>query len=243
MKLPLRERKKARTALAIEEAATELFESQGFEATTLEQIAEAAEIHKQTVLRYFKTKEDVAFARRNRLFEEFAEGLANRKGSVLDHWRNHIATTSAAATHGKRLRRHFEFLATDDRLYAYQLHLNQKHQDLLAAAFSEEAGVEPETDIFSRALAALLVSGNSDVARMTLRSGHDDMVPENIMKVIDLAASLRRDTITAAVYPKDRAKRTASASKQAAPKATQATAPAPRPPAQRRARARVSAGE
>lgn len=206
MKPPLREWKKARTALAIEEAATKLFESQGYEATTLEQIAEAAEIHKQTVLRYFKTKEDVAFARRNRLFEEFAEGLANRQGSVLDHWRSHIVETSTAAKNAHRLRRHFDFLATDDRLFAYQLHLNQKHQDVLAQAFSDEAGVAPETDIFSHAIAALLVSGNADVAHMTIRNNQDAKVPENILKVIDLAATLRRDSIAAAPAAAPRSK-------------------------------------
>ena len=206
MRPPLRERKKARTALAIEEAATALFETQGFEATTLEQIADAAEIPKQTVLRNFKTKEDVAFARRNRLFEEFAKGLANRQGSVLDHWRDHVATTAVAATTSRRLRPPFHFLPTDGRLYAHQPHPKQKHQDVIAAALSEEAGVDPETDIFSHALAALLVSGNADVARMTIRNGHDDMVPENIMKVIDLAATLRRDSITPAAYPKARSK-------------------------------------
>jgi AcrR family transcriptional regulator len=55
----LRERKKAKTRAAIREAAMTLFEQQGYSATTVEQIAEAAEVSPSTFFRYFPTKEDV----------------------------------------------------------------------------------------------------------------------------------------------------------------------------------------
>lgn len=57
----LRSRKKHKTRLAIQDAALELFTEQGFEGTTVDQIAARAEVSTATFFRYFKTKSDVVF--------------------------------------------------------------------------------------------------------------------------------------------------------------------------------------
>jgi AcrR family transcriptional regulator len=85
----LRERKKARTREALQEAAMELFTRQGFDGTTVEEIADACEVSPRTFFRYFPTKEDVLFAdtqeRRERLLAVIADQPAGEPTFAVLH--------------------------------------------------------------------------------------------------------------------------------------------------------------
>ena len=80
----LRERKKQRTRASIVTAATRLFVEQGYEGTTIAQIAEAADVAPGTVFIHFPTKADLVFSlldavigsARERLLDEPGEGPA-----------------------------------------------------------------------------------------------------------------------------------------------------------------------
>jgi AcrR family transcriptional regulator len=76
----LRERKKARTRVAIREHALRLFRAQGYAATTVEQIAAAAEVSPSTFFRYFPTKEDVVL--RDDFDERMLEAFERQPPSV-----------------------------------------------------------------------------------------------------------------------------------------------------------------
>ena len=94
----LRERRRRRTAAAIVAAADGLFAERGFEATTVEQIAAAADISRRTFFRYFADKEELFFAEDERLLAAIDETLDGAPGGepVLEVARR---ATRALAAH------------------------------------------------------------------------------------------------------------------------------------------------
>jgi AcrR family transcriptional regulator len=73
----LRERSKARRRAAIIRAAYELFAERGYDATTVSDIAEAAEVAPRTVAMYFPAKQDIALSR-------FTDGVASLTAALRD---------------------------------------------------------------------------------------------------------------------------------------------------------------
>jgi len=73
----LRERSKARRRAAIIRAAFKLFAERGYDATTVADIAEAAEVAPRTVSMYFPAKQDIAMAR-------FSDGVAGLTAAIND---------------------------------------------------------------------------------------------------------------------------------------------------------------
>ena len=75
--LGLRERSKARRRDAIVRAAFELFAERGYHATTVADIAEAAEVAPRTVAMYFPAKQDIAMS-------QFSDGVAALSAALRD---------------------------------------------------------------------------------------------------------------------------------------------------------------
>jgi AcrR family transcriptional regulator len=71
----LRERSKARRRGAIIRAALELFADRGYDATTIADIAAAAEVAPRTVAMYFPSKQDIAMARFGQVADELTSAL------------------------------------------------------------------------------------------------------------------------------------------------------------------------
>jgi AcrR family transcriptional regulator len=73
----LRARKQRETRQRIVEAGLRLFLKQGFDATTLDAIAEAADISRRTFFHYFESKEAIVQALENDAEAAFRDGLAD----------------------------------------------------------------------------------------------------------------------------------------------------------------------
>ncbi len=74
----LKARKQQVVREALSDAAAALFHSRGFEAVTVEEIANAAGVSRRTFFRYYESKEDVMVERLNRDGERFLVELAAR---------------------------------------------------------------------------------------------------------------------------------------------------------------------
>ena len=76
-----RERKKLETRRRLMEAALQLFREQGYDDTTVEQIAEAVDVAKGTFFNYFDTKEAILPAMAEWRFQRLEEVLSPERGA------------------------------------------------------------------------------------------------------------------------------------------------------------------
>lgn len=100
----LRERKKERTRFAILDTALDLFLEQGYESTTIDQIAAAAEISPRTLFRYFTGKDHLILWMHDENEQTILEALASRPAdeppfTSMAHALRALLRTIESATH------------------------------------------------------------------------------------------------------------------------------------------------
>jgi AcrR family transcriptional regulator len=188
-RLGLRERKKRQTRRLILKAADALFHKKGFGAATLEEIAAKAGVHKQTVLRYFGSKDEIAVAFRQVALHNFRKGLLDpdRSMSVLEYWRAFIEASAREVTRRGDVVRYTKLVESEPALMGASFKIQMQYEDLLASELSREAGVDPAHDLYARLLAAFLTDGNFTVFRMMLSNDTLERYVSTALRVVDFA--------------------------------------------------------
>ncbi|WP_372790465.1 TetR family transcriptional regulator [Paraconexibacter sp.] len=156
----LRERKKEKTARAIEEAAVRLFAERGYDATTIADIAEAAEIAPRTFFSYFPSKESVLFSDFDAKFRSLADRLAARgDADVLDAVRAWITEMlDAEGVPDQLMIARHQVIDDNEELLAFERQLTTRFEGVIAEAVAVETGLEPQ-DLHPRLIAAATAAG------------------------------------------------------------------------------------
>jgi AcrR family transcriptional regulator len=154
----LRERKKARTRASLREHALRLFREHGYQATTVEQIAAAAEVSPSTFFRYFPTKEDVVLQddMDTRMVEAFARQppgllpIAAIRGAMREAWNSFTACEWEQIREGAQLSMHVP------EIRARAMNEFARTINVIAVALASRTGRPPD-DLRIRVLAGAVV--------------------------------------------------------------------------------------
>jgi AcrR family transcriptional regulator len=143
----LRERKKQRTREQIVESAMRLFAERGYHATTIAEIATAADVAPRTFFAYFPSKEAVVFHRVDRDMDALASALRDRLPGetafdALRRWIDAIFDQSMAAEDEAHLRK--RLCREDEGLANFQAGIMARVQELLLEAIAADLDEPPD---------------------------------------------------------------------------------------------------
>ncbi|KQX82362.1 MULTISPECIES: TetR family transcriptional regulator [unclassified Streptomyces] len=177
----LRERKKQRTRDALLRAAVELFTSQGYEGTTVDEIAAAVDVSQRTFFRYFAGKDEAALALVEMTVERFAEAVRARpphepplealRQAVLDGW-DSINEVVESVVPVELYLRMYRVIESTPVLLAAHLRRSVEVEEDLARVIAEREGLDMDADPRPR-LAVAVFSGVMRVTERQWSTGAD----------------------------------------------------------------------
>ncbi|MEW1658737.1 MULTISPECIES: TetR family transcriptional regulator [unclassified Streptomyces] len=177
----LRERKKQRTRDALIRAALELFTEQGYEETTIDEIAEAVDVSQRTFFRYFANKQEVVFAVQDMVEVRFLEELRSRpadeppltalRSAVMTAW-DEIGSAIASVVPVDLHMRTFQMIESTPALVAAYLRRSTELEEQIAQLIARREGLDVDADPRPRVLVAAF-SGVMRVAGKVWGEGHD----------------------------------------------------------------------
>ncbi|WP_407553347.1 TetR/AcrR family transcriptional regulator [Streptomyces sp. Pv4-95] len=177
----LRERKKQRTRDALIRAALELFTEQGYDATTIDEIAEAVDVSQRTYFRYFANKEEVVFAVQEMVEARFLQELRTRpqseapltalRSAVMVAW-DDIGSAIESVVPVELHMRSYRMIESTPALVAAHLRRSSELEEQIAGLIAGREGLDVDVDPRPRVLVAAF-SGVMRVAGKVWGEGQD----------------------------------------------------------------------
>ncbi|MEU8586821.1 TetR family transcriptional regulator [Streptomyces sp. NPDC048664] len=160
----LRERKKRRTRDTLLRTALELFVTQGYERTTVDEIAEAADVSQRTFFRYFAGKEEAVFFPHDLAASHFVAAVRARppheaplealRQAILEGW-DGIGEALEQVIPVELHLRTYRLIESTPVLLATHLRRSAEVEEEVARVIAEREGLDVDTDPRPRVAVAL----------------------------------------------------------------------------------------
>ncbi len=185
----LRERKRRALRDQLTDAAYALVEQRGFEAATVDAIAEAADVSRTTAFRHFPTKEDLLLGWLDDVRERLTAELQARPPGEppLAAVRHALAALSAVyVAHRERTLRLARLAAGRPSVRARYLERKARWEELIAADVARRLGVDAAADLRPRLVAQSALAGASAATDLWLAGGGRGDLPALVDEALSL---------------------------------------------------------
>jgi AcrR family transcriptional regulator len=140
-----------------------MFSRNGYSQTTLAEVAEAADVHVQTLYRHFNSKEDLALAAAETAMDDCQDYFENAgQLCTFEIWRSWIEkTVSRLSTLGFDQRKKDQLLGPSSLMNDnYLVMIYSGYENLLTEYLAQEFKLNPEQSRIPRLAACMLCAGN-----------------------------------------------------------------------------------
>jgi AcrR family transcriptional regulator len=198
----LRERKKQRTRETIARAARELFAERGYHATTLPEIAEAADVSTRTIFAYFPSKEDILFNNFSLMRDALVKALAERPEGqdALETVRGFVV--SLREVEETKVDERLRVCVDDDETLRNHLRARiAQLEEVLAPEIAKDLNAAPN-DLRPRVVAASLTAAFNVLAEQGRGSTVKSKSAEEVAAMIDPIITFLRGGLDALKEPR-----------------------------------------
>lgn len=205
----LRERKKARTREALVEAAQRLFAKQGYDSTTVDEIAAEAEVSRRTFFRYFPTKEAVVFpdnAERLERFRELLRAVEPGESPFASVRRACLGIAHELMESPERYAEQQRLVVASPALIAHELESDREWEAAIAEALLRAGAISTSSinpDIQYRA--RILAGAAMGVVRATLKHWRDSGCAANLQDYAEEGLQMLENGVGRTLFMKNSA--------------------------------------